>query len=282
MSVIISLSTIPSRFDKIGPTLQSLLAQNADISDIRLNVPKKYLRFPDYDGHAPQVPDGVTLVRPDQDFGPASKILHCLQDKNLDPDTILLFCDDDRIYDPDWAQNLIDQSVKRPDCAICGSALFVDQYNGQKRVFSANELPRAERYPKYLNIPYKITRFFKIAFQQGLKTAISTKMVKPVFIKSGYVDIFEGFAGVVVKPRFFNDKVFDIAQVAQFQDDIWLSSHIATNNIKIWTRSGQFRPDLSDADGEDPLFKQIFDGANRRELNQRIIDYCQKNLGVWR
>ena len=50
MPVIISLSTIPSRFDKIGPTLESLLAQSAKIDEIRIYIPKSYLRFPEYDG----------------------------------------------------------------------------------------------------------------------------------------------------------------------------------------------------------------------------------------
>jgi hypothetical protein len=68
---VISLSSIPPRFDKIGPTLETLLAQKADIESIRLYVPHVYRRFPDYDGAAPRVPKGIDVVRTAVDLGPA-------------------------------------------------------------------------------------------------------------------------------------------------------------------------------------------------------------------
>src|SRR4051794_32719177 len=62
---IISLSTIPPRFDRLAPTLKSLVEQSGAIDEIRLYIPKRYRRFPDYDGSVPSVPDGITIVRPD-------------------------------------------------------------------------------------------------------------------------------------------------------------------------------------------------------------------------
>ncbi len=283
MPVIISLSTIPSRFDKIGPTLESLLQQSAKIDEIRLYIPKSYLRFPDYDGtELPQIPDGVQLFRPDQDDGPASKVINCLMDPTLDPETHIIFCDDDRIYDKDWAQKRLDQSARHPDCAITGSGLFVETYKAQQRQFAATQLPRAERYPKYMDVPYKLTRLVRIAINEGLKKAFTTKLAKPTFRKSGYIDIFEGFSGVLVKPRFFTKDVTNIPEIAQFQDDIWLSANVANNGFQIWTDAGEFRPKFSEADEMEPLNLQIFEGANRRELNRKIIEYCQEHMGIWR
>ncbi len=63
---IISLTTIPSRFAGLGPTLGSLLAQGAD--QVRLNIPEAYRRFPDWDGTLPSVPAGVSIVRCDKDL----------------------------------------------------------------------------------------------------------------------------------------------------------------------------------------------------------------------
>lgn len=283
MPVIISLSTIPSRFDKIGPTLESLLAQSAKIDEIRLYIPKSYLRFSDYDGVAlPVIPNGITLIRPDQDDGPASKVIHCLVDPKLDPEGQIIFCDDDRIYDKDWAQKRLDQSAEHPECAITGSGLFVETFNDQQRQYNANQLPRAARYPKYMDVPYKIARAFRIALNEGIKAAFTTKFAKPTFRKSGYIDIFEGFSGVLVKPRFFTKDVLNIAEVAQFQDDIWLSANIAKNGFQIWTDAGEFRPKFSEADEMEPLNLQIFEGANRRDLNRKIIQYCQEHMGIWR
>lgn len=283
MPVIISLSTIPSRFDKIGPTLESLLAQSAKVDEIRLYIPKSYLRFSDYDGNAlPVIPNGITLIRPDQDDGPASKVIHCLVDPNLDPESQIIFCDDDRIYDKDWAQKRLDQSAEHPECAITGSGLFVETFNDQQREYNANQLPRAQRYPKYMDVPYKISRAFRIALNEGIKAAFTSKFAKPTFRQSGYIDIFEGFSGVLVKPRFFTKDVLNIAEVAQFQDDIWLSANVAKNGFQIWTDAGEFRPKFSEADEMEPLNLQIFEGANRRELNRKIIQYCQDHMGIWR
>lgn len=283
MPVIISLSTIPSRFDKIGPTLESLLAQSAKIDEIRLYIPKSYLRFPEYDGVAlPNIPNGITLIRPDKDDGPASKVINCLVDPTLDADTHIIFCDDDRIYNQDWAQKRLNQSAEHPDCAITGSGLFVETYNDRAREFDESQLPRAERFPKYMDVPYKITRAIRIAINEGFKKALTTKFAKPTFRKSGYIDIFEGFSGVLVKPRFFTKEVLNIPDVAQFQDDIWLSANVAKNGFQIWTDAGEFRPKFSEADEMEPLNLQIFEGANRRELNRKIIQHCQEHMGIWR
>ena len=160
--------------------------------------------------------------------------------------------------------------------------MFVESFNDQQREFNATQLPRAERFPKYMDVPYKITRAVRIAINDGLKKALTTKLAKPTFRKGGYIDIFEGFSGVLVKPRFFTKDVLNIPEVAQFQDDIWLSANVAKNGFQIWTDAGEFRPKFSEADEMEPLNLQIFEGANRRELNHKIIQHCQEHMGIWR
>lgn len=80
MSLVVSLSSIPPRFDKLEPVLNALLAQTAKIDEIRLYLPKTYRRFPDYDGSLPDVPRGVRIMRPNDDLGPASKVLWTVDD----------------------------------------------------------------------------------------------------------------------------------------------------------------------------------------------------------
>lgn len=133
-----------------------------------------------------------------------------------------------------------------------------------------------------MDVPYKLARMVRIAINDGIKKAFTTKFAKPTFRKSGYIDIFEGFSGVLVKPRFFTSEVTNIPEVAQFQDDIWLSANVAKNGFQIWTDAGEFRPKFSEADEMEPLNLQIFEGANRRELNRKIIQYCQEHMGIWR
>ena len=45
--LVVTLTSIPTRFDKITPTLRDLLKQTADIAEIRLYISRKYRRFPD-------------------------------------------------------------------------------------------------------------------------------------------------------------------------------------------------------------------------------------------
>ncbi len=76
---IITLSSIPPRFGLLKPTLFSLLSQRLKAEEVRLYIPHKYRRFPDWDGRLPEVPAGITIVRCDEDLGPATKVLPAAQ-----------------------------------------------------------------------------------------------------------------------------------------------------------------------------------------------------------
>ena len=103
-NTIVSLSSIPSRFDRLGPVLRALLDQTAEIDRIVLWVPQEYRRG--LEVHAlPKVPAGVEVLRCDKDYGPATKVIPALGLAD-DPDTRILYCDDDQIYAPTWAETL--------------------------------------------------------------------------------------------------------------------------------------------------------------------------------
>jgi len=75
--VVVSLSTIPPRFDKIGEALQCILKQDRAADEIHLYIPKCYRRFPEHAFCLPAVPDGVLVKVVDDDLGPATKVLPC-------------------------------------------------------------------------------------------------------------------------------------------------------------------------------------------------------------
>ena len=58
---VISLSSIPPRFGTLGGVLKSLVAQSAPLTEIRLNIPKTYRRFPQDSFSMPDVPTGFAL-----------------------------------------------------------------------------------------------------------------------------------------------------------------------------------------------------------------------------
>ena len=99
MRHVITLSTIPPRFSQIGPTLRSLVRQRARPEAVELYIPQSYRRFPQWGGALPEVPDGVTIIRVEEDLGPATKILPAAK-AYRGQGVELIYGDDDRVFSP--------------------------------------------------------------------------------------------------------------------------------------------------------------------------------------
>ena len=114
---ILSLSTIPPRFKHLRSTLRSLQRQSEPFQEIRLYIPLKYRRFPQWDGVLPRVPAGVEIHRCDVDYGPATKVLPAARDlKNQN--VHIVFCDDDRAYGRHWHATLRREAQTHPGTCI--------------------------------------------------------------------------------------------------------------------------------------------------------------------
>jgi hypothetical protein len=270
---IISLSTIPTRFKTLAPTLKSLIDQRAEVDEIRLYIPLHYRRFPDYDGAVPEVPEGVTIVRTEEDLGPASKVLFAVREQRANRAQIL-FCDDDRIFPPTWAADLFAAQDARPNECVALSGRVISFKDGRSVPFA----PKAVRANK---------RSIKLRAQR-LRDKITSKLgidwlrpqMKPV-IKSGYVDILQGLGGAVVRPGFFEDTVYAIPDVLWAVDDVWLSGMLAVKGIPIWLPAGLELPGTTKAHRVDSLLRATIEGANRAEANRRCIAYMQQHHKIW-
>jgi hypothetical protein len=103
-----SLTTIPSRFKHIEPTIKSLIAQNP--KTIYLNVPyelkktkEKYV-IPDWLDKYTETGE-VTLVRT-EDKGPITKVMG-LFDTQIEPEEYIIVVDDDHVYNNLVLSNLL-------------------------------------------------------------------------------------------------------------------------------------------------------------------------------
>ncbi len=275
MKVVFSLTVIPPRFGDLTATLESLLAQDLDDFEVRLYIPKHFARFPEYQGERPDVPEGVVICQPDSDYGPASKLLHALKDFENDPDQVIIYCDDDQIYQSDWARKLLNASKKHPDCAICARGRDLEYINGDHLERAPEDLPRAELMRKALDFRYMSA---KVKRSLGMS---ETKPSRAFFRRSGYVDVVMGVGGVLVKPRFFNDTVFDVPQVARFVDDIWLSANLCINGVKAWGVAQIPRSYENESDPSIALLRTTFDGNDRKALDNGAIRYAQEAFGIW-
>lgn len=220
--VIVTLTTLPSRIDRIGPTIKSLLNQTVAPRAIRINLPASSRR----EGRAYAVPDwlsglrSVTLAPCLVDYGPASKLLPALADAT--PAQRLLVVDDDRIYHRDLVESMAARSDAHPDAAVAASGWDAPaDLTDRPTTLAATLLGRAPA-------PIKCTRV------HGARD----------------VDVMQGLAGYIVKPSFF-----DLAAIADYEsapdaaffvDDVWISAHCRARKIVVGGSRTNF-PSLVDA-----------------------------------
>ena len=257
---IITLSSIPPRFAHLGPTLESLLSQRLPATKIILYVPDQYRRFPDWDGTLPDLPSGVTVRRVAMDYGPGTKILPALKEfagRSVD----LLFCDDDMLYHPDWHQGFKTLRQHHPDAALCTISHHLPGAIHRRA-------PRMRRWSQAERTAHLATRPDPL----------------PLIRHSGYADVLEGWGGVMVRPSFFDDRVFDIPADLWMVDDPWLSGHLAVRNVPIWTNADGLPPQRRPHVQRDiaPLFYAVIDGKTRQDSDHACVAHFQTTYGIWR
>lgn len=272
MSLVITLSSIPPRFGKIGPLLDSIVGQGAD--RVCLYIPHAYRRFPDWDGELPQVPEGIEIVRTELDLGPATKILPAARDFQ-GQDVEILFCDDDHIYGPGWAQSFRALRPKHPGAAIAQGGWQASDYatSGGARALQ----PRAVRRWRITDLEFQA----KFLWQDLTKGKGLTAPPRRTFRRSGYVDVFEGYAGVLVRPEMFNDGFYEVPKVLWGVDDVWLSGMLTLRGVPIWLQGGILDPRQAESEREAPLAKSVIDGAGRQDANRLGVEYFQTEHGIW-
>lgn len=112
---VLSLTSVPTRFDTLGRRLEALIAQGPEA--ICLTIPRTYVRFPDWDGTLPPLPAGVRLHRAD-DMGPATKFVTAFQEY---PHSDILLLDDDCDYGPGLLSAFRGARALHPRAAIAAS-----------------------------------------------------------------------------------------------------------------------------------------------------------------
>lgn len=266
--VIVSLTAIPPRFPYLDGVLGSMLSQTLAPEAIYLHIPQAYRRDSFNPATPPVVPTGVTLNRVARDFGPATKILPTVQ-MYRDQDVLLFFCDDDKVYDPNTLERFAAAATARPDSVIVeeGSDIFENcDIN-----FSGSREPRCARRRK--DLLYRLKRAASLGRWKSRKAA-----------SSGYVDVLEGWGGVMVRPSFFTDEVFEIPDPLWMVDDFWLSGHLTAQNIPIWLNA-ENAPRVKGSRNEvkeAALRTQVVAGMDRAALNAACVRYFQERYGIWK
>ncbi|WP_103258754.1 glycosyltransferase family A protein [Tabrizicola aquatica] len=279
MRHVISLSTVPPRFHQIGPTLRSLVRQTSRPEAVELYIPRSYRRFPEWGGGLPDVPEGVTIVRVDEDLGPATKILPAAKAWRGQA-VELIYVDDDRGFARDWVRRCLDVRKSRPDDAICGAGFSISNHYG----FPEFSRPRPLAVPvtdPSQQIGYHL-RMLRNVILRKMGLAPRRKAPWQRFEQSGFVDIGEGFGGVMVRPEYFDDAAFVIPPILWTVDDIWLSGTLARRGIRIWADKDLYVTyEHLDSSFNNALFQAVIEGADREQADRACIDHMRATYGIW-
>ncbi|WP_079211301.1 glycosyltransferase family A protein [Brucella pituitosa] len=261
---VICLTAVPPRFNLLQPTLHSLTKQSLQPREVRLYIPRYYRRFPDWDGSLPAVPAGVTIFRCSDDYGPATKILPALSSPDC-TGVDILFCDDDHIYHPDWHASFKEEAVRRPEICIVEQGDSFPDISDRWR--AAERLPRGRFKGKDLSYQYdRLRSFFG---------------TMPNLNSSGFVDMVAGFAGVLVKPEWFDNEIYDIPDVMWTVDDPWISGHLERMSVPIWMMAKGNLLERNRSAKVSSLSDFIEFGHNRVASDLLVIDYFRARYGIW-
>jgi hypothetical protein len=268
--MIFTCTTIPPRMRFLPAFFANLARQRLKPEAVELYVAKSYRRFPGEVPALPALPDWVNVITLEEDMGPATKVLPAARTwRGKDVD--ILFGDDDRRYDPLWTKRFADMRSKVADEVICETGTLLPEWG----------LPATG--PADLPRPVKPSRWHKRAYLA--KRALTLAMYRPTrrgYITPGYVDIFEGQMGVMVRPDWFDEATYDIPPVLWTVDDVWLSGSLARQGFKIRTTDEPHKPSaMKGPHNANPLLTFKLNGVGRHEANIRCIEYFQTTYGIW-
>lgn len=117
--LVVSLTSLPHRINTsdFRSVLDSLLRQSLLADAIYLSLPQSSRGNTTFsDAHIAAIPLGVTVLRPELDLGPVTKLVPVLRVEQ-DPGTIIVTLDDDQIYHEHLLRILAWNAVHRPEAA---------------------------------------------------------------------------------------------------------------------------------------------------------------------
>lgn len=199
--IVVSFTTIPDRISLSELMIKSVLHQKRLPKKIILNLP--YVSF--RDGKEYVIPEwlnnlqSVEIVRTEEDHGPATKFIPSLL--SLGEDENILVLDDDHVYPPNYIAEFEAGEKMYPDYILTASGWRVPDDLIDKPTSLISNIMKLPPTP-----------------------------VKGTRIKKLYpTDIVQGYAGYLIKPRFFDlselTDYSDAPEIVRYVDDVWVSAH---------------------------------------------------------
>lgn len=238
-SVVISLTSYPKRFEKIGLCLKSLIQQtikpdkiivylgsDSDETDITDEM-KEYIKY----GIEYRIDKEVNLM-------PHKKYYYAMREY---PDSIIVTADDDVIYPKNWLESLLKTHQKYPE-AVCARRVHLIGIRGG-RILPYNE------------------------WTDQIRTVLKPSMQL----------IAIGNGGVLYPPNCFDDEAFNIDEIKKTclkADDLWLKCMEIRNQIPVvWVKNWHVDPP-SIGSSEKLSSQNVFNGNNDLIFKNLMTKYA--------
>lgn len=162
-NIIISMTTSPTRIDKIEHILETFNNQTVKPTKLILNLPFVFKRTQQTFDNIPSFISKYSFVDINrcEDIGPCTKIIPTVELFNNQPETIIISIDDDIAYTNTFIETFLEYSNKNPNAVITGQsflripksnqAKLVEGYSGvlYKQKFLKNfDIEQLKQYPK--------------------------------------------------------------------------------------------------------------------------------------
>ena len=272
--VIVTLTTIPSRFKFVRDTLVSLIKQSIKPDEIVLSLPMESVREP-CKGDPYKITDqilnefknhGVTIWRTKKDYGPATKLLGLLEreiPKNLskEEESLIITVDDDKIYHKDSVKQLLEGWQRNQDCIVARKGVVMIQLKKTSKLY----LSRKRTFDM-------LNRYHEIV----LKGSDLTKDTE--------ISILLGTGGVLYRASYFDDDIFDYKKKDKkfpsekifHTDDIYLSGYVSVKGIVKKAIYFAKNETINKIDNLKPNKSAVLDPDSRSRRINPLIDINSK------
>ena len=268
---LITLTTIPSRIPRISMTLKSLCLQTEPVDKIRVYIPNQYERFtkscertyrPILDNILDLDPR-IEIIDVIDDLGPLSKIAFAAIDPSVKNDfDRVIFVDDDHIYAPTF----VSAFGNNQKYCLTQTGTSLDR-------FTPYQTKAALKYglqPRFKGLTYRLNRIMR----RGA--------TKPSpWTTRGFVDLVEGWGGVCVNPRWFDDEFLEIPHDIRRADDVWISGYLESRGIGILVLPNCSLPKNTDNDEIDSLKGEQAFGQDPVAVYTRAVEVCRQRWNIW-
>ena len=206
--LVVSLTSIPSRFFFLEKTVKGLLCQTIIPNAIRIYIEKEYFEVLSKVMN-PLSKFGVEVIGVEPGLRSANMIIPEISSRQEDLEPLIIYLNDDVIYPRKLLESMLDESKRQGNTSIiCNWAQFP--------VFDEN----------HVTLPYK--DWPDSHEWHGRRVFATPLSVAAILVPRK-----------VLPRQFSNRKLFQ--KLAQYNDDLWLFTHAIVNDIPIIMNSVRLR-----------------------------------------